>query len=325
MLTDRPNFIALHLRWCVGVIVALGIACGWYYVAARASTRWPGGSSVTGFVFGIVAAVIILFEFAIWLRKSKRLRTSRRLGTAQLWMKAHIWLGLLVAPLAWMHAGFEFGGLFSSLLMWMLLVVVGSGIFGLVMQNLVPRWMLEHVQGETIFSQIDLVKRQYANDAARVVLLSCGKAVPESELESQADPIPATHLVGAPRRVGTVLAKSPGGNVESPSPANSNVLWQAYEQVLRPYLDGQKQKNAPSVLASRRTSLEYFAALRVTGGDEIQQALNSLEQLCDKTRDLNLQQRLHYFLHGWLVVHLPLSISLVILLAIHILYALRIG
>lgn len=323
MLTDRPNFIALHLRWFVGVIVALGVAGGWYYAEARSSTRWPGGSSVTGFVFGIVAAVIILFELAIWFRKSKRLRTSRRLGAAQLWMKAHIWLGLFVAPLAWMHAGFEFGGVFSSLLMWILLVVIASGVFGLVMQNLVPRWMLEHVQNETIFSQIDLVKRQYANDAARLVLLSCGKAAPESELAAQADPTPSVRFVGAPRRVGTVLAKSPQGNVESQASANSNVLWQAYEQVVRPFLDGQRSASSP--LINRRTSQQYFAALRVTGGEELQSVVTSLEQLCDKTRDLNLQQRLHYLLHGWLVVHLPLSISLVILLVIHILYALRIG
>jgi hypothetical protein len=331
VLTDPANFVALHLRWFLAFVIALGGAGGWYYSVARSAIRWPGGSSASGLAFGILAGLIILFEFALWLRKTRLLRTSRVLGNAQLWMKAHIWLGLLVVPLAVMHSGFSFGGTFTAILMWVLLVVIASGIFGLLMQNILPRWMLEHVPGETVFSQIDIVKRQYADEAARIVFLSCSHArepmsilaVSSTKIDSSENRAAAARIVGAQRRVGTIMAKTAEGRVDVQPLANSKPVWQAYEQVVRPFLETSRR--SISRLSSRRRSHDYFDALRASAGDEGQETVNALEQLCDKTRDLNLQQRLHYLLHGWLAVHLPLSISLLILLVIHVIYALRIG
>ena len=49
------------------------------------------------------------------------------------------------------------------------------------------------------------------------------------------------------------------------------------------------------------------------------------EALCRRRSELSLQERLHFWLHAWLLVHLPLSIALVVLLAGHVYLALRIG
>ena len=84
--------------------------------------------------------VIILFEMLLWPRKS--LWRGWRLGRTKLWMTAHIWLGLLTLPLLLLHGGFHFSlssSTLAAVLMWLLVLVVGSGLFGLVLQNILPQ------------------------------------------------------------------------------------------------------------------------------------------------------------------------------------------
>ena len=329
MLTDPSNFIALHLRWFIAFLIALASASGWYYVEARDASRLPGGASFPGLVLGIVAGLLIVFECALWLRRTKLFRTRRTLGSAQLWMKAHTWLGLLIAPLALLHSGFAFGGTFTTLLMCVLLIVIFSGIFGLWMQNVVPRWLLEHVPGETVFSQIGLVQRQYADEAARIMYLTCGQISQGSAGNEHAwatddagDQLAPSKVVGARRRIGGTIVRTPQGG-ESQRLPNIQVVLQAYDQVIRPYLENRTEVERP--LASHRRSRDYFASLRANAGEEAKATVDALEHLCDQSRDLNLQRKLHSLLHVWLVVHLPLSFSLFLLLLVHIFYALRTG
>ena len=47
-------------------------------------------------------------------------------------------------------------------------------------------------------------------------------------------------------------------------------------------------------------------------------AVDEIEDLCSQRRQFDLEARLHHWLHGWLLVHAPLSIMLFILLLVHI-------
>jgi hypothetical protein len=51
--------------------------------------------------------------------------------------------------------------------------------------------------------------------------------------------------------------------------------------------------------------------------------LADLEDICDEARQLMRQERLHHWLHGWLLLHIPLSVALILLGAIHAVVALR--
>ncbi len=51
--------------------------------------------------------------------------------------------------------------------------------------------------------------------------------------------------------------------------------------------------------------------------------LEDLENICEEERQLNRQTRLYRWLHGWLLVHVPLSIALLVLGAVHAVMALR--
>jgi hypothetical protein len=320
VLTNFKNLIALHLPWCLTFVFATVGAGVWYWYESASRPRWPGGGSLIGLVFGALAGAIILFEMALWFRKTSWLRTYRCLGSAQLWMKAHIWLGLLTVPLVMMHSGFSFGGQFSAVLTWTFVVVIASGVLGLTMQNVLPRLMLEHLTNETVYSQIEVVARQYVADAARIVALTCGEAergelVPET-LES-------AHVVGAPRRVGTILTRTTKANEDYPRVMTADALRRAFTQDIRPFMASSRWRKGP--LASRRKSRDYFAVLRNFVGEEASPAIVAVEQLCDKRRDLHTQRRIHHLLHGWLAVHLPLSCVLILLLIFHVYYALHFG
>src|SRR5439155_6897531 len=56
---------------------------------------------------------------------------------------AHVWLGVLSFLLILMHAGFRWGSGLAALLMWLFLAIVVSGLFGIAVQNYVPRRMTE--------------------------------------------------------------------------------------------------------------------------------------------------------------------------------------
>ncbi|MCA9418983.1 MAG: hypothetical protein KC917_22105, partial [Candidatus Omnitrophica bacterium] len=49
---------------------------------------------------------------------------------------------------------------------------------------------------------------------------------------------------------------------------------------------------------------------------------NNLSLLCEERRQLILQDRLHRWMHGWLIFHVPLSIVLIVLTLDHAILAL---
>ena len=42
-----------------------------------------------------------------------------------------------------------------------------------------------------------------------------------------------------------------------------------------------------------------------------------LEALCEQREQLEVQRRMHHWLHGWLLVHVPLSWTMVFLTGVH--------
>jgi hypothetical protein len=68
---------------------------------------------------------------------------------------------------------------------------------------------------------------------------------------------------------------------------------------------------------------EMFAPIRMVVAAPLRGVLDDLENICEEERQLNLQVRLYRWLHGWLLVHVPLSILLLVLGGVHAVMALR--
>ena len=212
-----------------------------------------GGGTPVGLASGTVAGLIVLFEMLLWPRKALR---RFRLVRTKYWMVAHVWFGLAVVPICFVHCGFVsggvvttvflvgifvtatnsksdthlkgnaqksattpvatgwarpshlnfwllsfvissiafisfssmfldsvFGGLFTTLFLFLTVLTVASGVYGWSMQKSLPRDMMHQVPSETIYSQIDQTLETYLSDTETYLSLACGNRPGTKETE----------------------------------------------------------------------------------------------------------------------------------------------
>lgn len=323
MLLNR-DFKRQQLPWVVlaGVILA-GLAA-WFVAVGAGAPEWPGGGSPVGLTLGIVGGVLILFEVFLWPRKKKR---AWRIGRVRIWLAGHIWLGLITLPLLILHSGFRLGEALAATLTFLLVVVVLSGVFGLVLQQVLPRRMLEEVPAETIYSQIDDACAQAREEARRLVAATCGLIgdEPPGGGATEGSIAPPAHeerrALGAPRAV----VMGPRSILAPVAPllpiVNPAALIAFFESTLLPYLERGQRSDSPLRWPSRAAFL--FGELKAKLDPTAHPVVTQLERAWDLRRQLDRQVKLHLWLHGWLLVHLPLSLALVVLMFVHVYFATR--
>ena len=342
LLLNRHDF-RKHSCWFFAFLVSTVVAFGWYGYLWKESARPPSANSLTGMLYGIVGAVIILFEILLWARKWRWVRKLRigRFGRMRWWMAAHIWLGVISVPLLMMHAGwFPWGGHLTSLLMLTYLIVIFSGVYGLWLQNRLPAEMKTHTEAETVFNQIRHVSRQNSDSARALVRAICEPSddpstgvTKHATIQQVNQPGQAGAMTTSPTSQPTVVgAERSGSNmqrrgidVENPRThvPGSGALWVAFHEDIDPYLRTGTDRREHLRLADERQATEYFNQIRERLAQEAHHAVDLVERWCDHRRQFDLQRRFHWQLHSWLSIHLPLSVALVVLLFTHIFMALR--
>jgi len=330
LVFDRENW-PNHRSWCLATVIAATAAAIGYvaYGFGLGSWNWPGGGSPPGFAYGVLGGGIILFEMLLWPRKS--LWRGWRLGRTKLWMTAHIWLGLLTLPLLLLHGGFHFNlstSTLAAVLMWLVVMVVGSGIFGLVLQNILPRVMLEQVPAETIYSQIGHILEQYRAEADRLVELTCGRSpVDGGGGDDRAMPgepaiaAPSFVSLGSLRTVGRQQGEVVQVGIEAAWVPGSEALLTSYRDQIEPYLRARSGRRL--LLGSPTQATALFQGLKTRLRPEAHPVVNRLADLCNERRQFDLQARLHFWLHSWLGAHVALSVALTLLMLVHAVLALK--
>jgi hypothetical protein len=81
-----------------------------------------------------------------------------------------------------------------------------------------------------------------------------------------------------------------------------------YIESVRPFLDYSSRARGP--LASEVNAGGIFAVVGAGLNDGLRPVLDRLLELCEKRRQLSVQERIHRTLHFWLFVHVPLSLAL---------------
>jgi hypothetical protein len=237
VLIDRNN-LRLHQPWIIASLVVAVLSAVWFFTATQwdappGVNPWPAGSSTPGLWFGILGGGICFFEFLLWVRKKFR---SWRIGRVQVWMRAHIWLGLLSVPLLIFHSGFRFANQLALVTFIVFLVVIASGIWGLIVQQFLPSRMLDDVPAETIASQIPVVSAQLAREAERLVNATCGPDPNQPDLPVD-DEAPDFIVVGKVRTQGATQGRVAETVVAPPEPVpNSGFLRDAFQATIKPYL-----------------------------------------------------------------------------------------
>jgi hypothetical protein len=288
-----------HRKWAIvtGVLFALGVAL---YVVEILTTPHAGGGTVIGIIFGVLGYGLMIFAALLSLRKRFPVW---RIGRAQTWMRGHLWLGLLSYPLILFHAAFSLGGAVTKILMLMFTVVIVSGLLGALLQHFMPRLITQQVAMETIYQQISRVRQQLLVEADKLKLA----------FSPTLEGLLAGSSTGE-RKMAVLTLKLVNSTVRSH-------LTSVYDDQIRPYLvtDGPRG----STLASERDSKLLFSQMRTITPDMLHEVFNDMENICQEKRDLDKQSRYHRFLHGWLLIHVPLSAALIVLGLIHAIVALR--
>ena len=116
------------------VALALSLAALLGYALIDVQPRHNGGSAY-GYALGTVGTLLILWLALIGLRK--RAMTRGR-WSLKAWTSAHVYLGLSLVVVATLHTGFQFGWNVHSLAYALLILVVLSGVYGIVAYSTLP-------------------------------------------------------------------------------------------------------------------------------------------------------------------------------------------
>jgi hypothetical protein len=305
--------------WAIISLAIFLISLALYLFYASSAPQGLRGGSPIGLFFGVLGFGFMIF--AALLSARKRVPVWR-LGRAKAWMRGHLWLGFLSLPIILFHGGFHFGGMLTRVLMWLLIVTVGSGVFGAVLQHYLPKLMTHDVPLETIYDEIENVRKLLLAEADRAVESVCGPlgfSKSTAEEERRAGGFTAMRSAAVAAAGGAAVAAA--AEIVVLSEEESAPLRRFYTNELRPFLAKPKERRL--VLASADRAQLAFAGIRTLLPVAAHDTLDDLKDICDEARQLQVQERLHHWLHGWLLVHIPLSLALILLGAVHAVMALR--
>ncbi len=238
-------------------------------------------------------------------------------------MAAHLWLGFASLPLAVIHCGWHLGGHLPTWFMFVFVLTILSGVWGLILQNIIPKLVLQLLPAETIYSEIEHVAKQSISDIRQAIIAVCGppagseNRLIESEQSSHAK---STVVVGAVREIGLVSGRTLRTKTVTRSETDRDVLWNAFAEI-EPFLSRDGIKSGP--FSKPADASRWFSKLRHACSQNGEPVIESLEQCYEQRLQFNMQRRFHHWLHAWLPVHIGLSVSVCVLLIVHIITALK--
>jgi hypothetical protein len=206
-------------------------------------------------------------------------------------------------PLLLFHSGFAANGPLTAWLMALLILTVASGMLGAVVQHYLPELMTRLVPLETIYEEIPNIRRRLQAEADDLVSPILGRA-------------------GGRRSVwGARPTKSEQVATIALEPEPWEYFRSVYSETIQAFLsdpDGVRNE-----CSDKDQCDALFASLRIRVPSAVHMILAGLEGICEEERQLKRQRLIYRFLHGWLIVHVPLSLVVVVLGGIHAVFALR--
>jgi len=120
-------------RW---LFVALVLCFGAVWGYQRFEPDPPSGGSWYGYGLGTVAALMILWLAYLGVRKRS---ITPGTWTLKGWVSAHVYLGMALALIATLHTAFQFGWNLHTLFYGLMLLVIASGLVGVILYVAMPR------------------------------------------------------------------------------------------------------------------------------------------------------------------------------------------
>lgn len=286
-----------HRPWLYFSIALIVVSTLVYVPYSRMTT--PAGSTAVGLTFGVIALGFMVFAALLAIRKRYRIM---RIGSARVWMKAHLWLGTLALPMVLFHAAFHARGLLAFILMTLTFIVVFSGIYGAYLQHTLPTRMFREVPYETIYDQIPVIQQQLVDEAHQHATN-------------------VTQMLAPARGAGATVTMT---LVEIPEYSTEVAAFDTFfDTRVEPYLQADRKRAIGMELRHRNEAARIFEDYRKMFPETAWPPITAIEDICNEKRQLDHQVRLHHWLHGWLLIHLPISAALLLLAFIHAVVALH--
>ncbi len=197
-----------RFRWLkIALVLCLIAILGYATIDVRPR---PNGGSPYGYTLGTIATLLILWLTALGVRK--RAMTRGR-WSLMAWTSAHVYLGLSLVVIATLHTGFQFGWNVHTLAYALLLLVILSGIWGVIAYATIPARLGDNREEMTQTAMVE------------------GLRAIDRQLHQAAQPLPEALA----KRVEASLAQDPfgGGLLARLSGRNSRCATAAAQRALR--------------------------------------------------------------------------------------------
>lgn len=259
----------------------------------------PNGGTWLGYALGTVGALMIVG--LAWLGMRKRQYASG-VGTVRGWVSAHVYFGLALLVVATLHTGFQFGLNLHTLSYALMVLVIASGVVGIVVYSRYPRLITDHRAQATregwLEEVLDLNERaiqladQISPDVHRFVLRS----------------VERLRLGGSWREQLAGAGSDPGTTEIS-----------ALTEILRKKLaaagsDSSAETEQVIVLTESR----ILMGQRDPAVERLKQLLELLIRRNELTARVNRDVEMHARMQAWLYLHVPLTAALLAALLAHI-------
>lgn len=152
--SDHEGFLRHRgFRW-LKIATALAVLCVAAYFLTDPKPR-PGGGTWIGYTLGTIGALLIVWLSLLGIRK--RAITEGR-WSLKAWTSAHVYLGLSLIVVATLHTGFQLGWNVHTLAYVLMMLVIGSGMFGIWAYATLPSVLSSNREQMTQGQMIDAIR-----------------------------------------------------------------------------------------------------------------------------------------------------------------------
>lgn len=132
--SDHVSFLKhRRFRW-LWIALALSVTCILGYVMIDQQPR-PNGGSWYGYTLGTIGFALIIWLSLLGVRKR---RINPGAWSLKAWTSAHVYLGLSLIVIGTLHTGFQIGWNVHTLAYVLMLLVIATGIYGVVVYATLP-------------------------------------------------------------------------------------------------------------------------------------------------------------------------------------------
>jgi hypothetical protein len=149
--SDHESFLAHgRMRW-LKVALGLSLVAILGYAFADAEPR-PNGGTWYGYTLGTIGAGLIVWLSLLGVRKRAMTPGAWSLKA---WTSAHVYLGLALIVIATLHTGFQVGWNVHTLAYVLMMLVIASGVYGIVVYATLPQALSDNRRELTKSQMVD--------------------------------------------------------------------------------------------------------------------------------------------------------------------------